>query len=318
MATKKTTAQAEPQVPATPEKDVVFDYSKGHIYPALAGVMDNIEAIEKDKQNKTQDFKYRGIDDVYNALHPLLAQFNIVTAPRAVSLLHRATMPTKSGGSMNYTMLSVAYDFVCTIDGSIHTVGPVFGEGMDSGDKSTAKAMAVCHKYAVLQLFCIPTNDMVDGDADTHDEGLYQPPSLMPLVPGTSVMPLPSPSLMPQQPQAPSLMPVGAGTAAPPPAGEPVPTYMRQPVIPMSPPVAEPWPDNNELVIEDEPSAIGVADMIINMAGMHLSSLQSLQDFWHKNQSVLKLLNQNFPSQYQRVAQVFAGHKANLTAGVPQ
>src|SRR5690606_6278200 len=44
----------------------------------------------------------------------------------------------------------------------------VEGEGMDSGDKSSNKAMAVAHKYAILQAFCIPTEDMPDPDAEVH------------------------------------------------------------------------------------------------------------------------------------------------------
>jgi len=38
---------------------------------------------------------------------------------------------------------------------------------MDSGDKSSNKAMAVAMKYACLQLFCIPTEDMGDPDSET-------------------------------------------------------------------------------------------------------------------------------------------------------
>jgi hypothetical protein len=40
---------------------------------------------------------------------------------------------------------------------------------MDSGDKSSNKAMSVAHKYALLQAFCIPTKDIDDPDAETHE-----------------------------------------------------------------------------------------------------------------------------------------------------
>ena len=45
----------------------------------------------------------------------------------------------------------------------------VVGEGMDSGDKAANKAMAIAHKYALLQTFCIPTEEQKDPDAETHD-----------------------------------------------------------------------------------------------------------------------------------------------------
>ncbi len=38
---------------------------------------------------------------------------------------------------------------------------------MDSGDKASNKAMSVAHKYAFLQVFCIPTKDDKDPEVDT-------------------------------------------------------------------------------------------------------------------------------------------------------
>ena len=40
---------------------------------------------------------------------------------------------------------------------------------MDSGDKASNKAMSVAFKYAAFELFCIPTEEMVDPDAETHE-----------------------------------------------------------------------------------------------------------------------------------------------------
>ena len=40
---------------------------------------------------------------------------------------------------------------------------------MDSGDKATNKAMSIAFKYACFQTFCIPTEEMVDPDAECHE-----------------------------------------------------------------------------------------------------------------------------------------------------
>jgi hypothetical protein len=45
----------------------------------------------------------------------------------------------------------------------------VIGEGMDSGDKASNKAMAVAHKYAIIQVFAIPTEDDKDPENDSHE-----------------------------------------------------------------------------------------------------------------------------------------------------
>ena len=41
---------------------------------------------------------------------------------------------------------------------------------MDSGDKATNKAMAIAMKYALFQVFCIPTEEMKDPNGETPDE----------------------------------------------------------------------------------------------------------------------------------------------------
>ena len=45
----------------------------------------------------------------------------------------------------------------------------MIGEGMDSGDKASNKALAVAFKYACFQVFCIPTEEMKDPDAECHE-----------------------------------------------------------------------------------------------------------------------------------------------------
>ena len=42
------------------------------------------------------------------------------------------------------------------------------GEGMDSGDKATNKAMSAAQKYAFFQVFCIPTEEPKDSELDSH------------------------------------------------------------------------------------------------------------------------------------------------------
>ena len=44
------------------------------IYAAIAGVINDIGVVSKDKVNKQQGFKYRSVDDVYSVLNPALAK----------------------------------------------------------------------------------------------------------------------------------------------------------------------------------------------------------------------------------------------------
>lgn len=139
------------------------------VYAAIARVMGEIgkAGITKDRKNEQQGYKFRGIDDVYNALSPYLAAAGLCILPRVLrrEVTERAT---QRGGVLFYVVLDVEFDFVCASDGSKHTVA-VVGEAMDSGDKATNKAMSAAYKYACMEVFCIPTEGDNDADAKTHE-----------------------------------------------------------------------------------------------------------------------------------------------------
>ena len=139
------------------------------VYAAIAKVMADIgrTGISKDRSNAQQGYKFRGIDDVYNAMSSLLASAGLCILPRVT---HREVTEraTKSGGVLFYVVLNMEFDLVCAADGSRHTIA-VSGEAMDSGDKATNKAMSAAFKYACMQTFCIPTEGDNDADAHTHE-----------------------------------------------------------------------------------------------------------------------------------------------------
>jgi len=109
-------------------------------------------------------YKFRGIDDVYNTLSPLLAEHGLCILPRLVSRTV-SERPSKAGGVLFVVTVEAEYDFVAAEDGTKHTVR-TFGEAMDSGDKATNKAMSAAYKYACFQAFAIPI-DADDGDSET-------------------------------------------------------------------------------------------------------------------------------------------------------
>jgi len=137
-----------------------------NIYKALINVSKEIGSVGKDSVNKTQGFAYRGIDDVMNALSPVMAKYNVIAVPEVLEM-QREERTTKNGGVLIYSTLKVKYTFITDDGSSISTI--VIGEGMDSGDKSTNKAMSIAFKYALFQVFCIPTKEMIDPDQESHE-----------------------------------------------------------------------------------------------------------------------------------------------------
>ena len=140
--------------------------SESKIHSAMVSVMREAVAIGKDQTNQQQKFKYRGIDDVYNSLHDLVAKHGIFCTSKVLDR-SREERVSKGGSALIYTSLHVEYTFWAEDGSSVSS--SVWGEGMDSGDKSSNKALAVAHKYALLQAFMIPTNDMTDPDSQAHE-----------------------------------------------------------------------------------------------------------------------------------------------------
>ena len=132
------------------------------IYKKIIEVMQDINAISKGRKNDQQHFMFRGIDDVMNELHPTLAKCGVFVLPNVLEET-RATGKTARGGDMFYTRLKIKFGFYAE-DGS-HVDAVVIGEAMDTGDKASNKALSIGLKYAMLQVFCIPTEDEKDPDA---------------------------------------------------------------------------------------------------------------------------------------------------------
>ena len=145
------------------------------VYAAINAVQGEIVKVGIGKNNTTTGgarFKFRGIDDLYNALSPIMARCGLVVMPRFTD---RTVIERKSsnGSALFYTSITGHFDFIAVADGSKHTVITV-GEAMDSGDKGTNKAMAIAHKYAMLQVFAIPTEGDNDPDGYTQEQQPYQ------------------------------------------------------------------------------------------------------------------------------------------------
>lgn len=140
-----------------------------HVYQAIAAVTAAMAArgIAKDRQNQQQGFKFRGIDDIYQALSRHLATVGLVIIPRVISRNVREVTNAK-GTLLFYVTLEAEYDIISAKDGSKHTAR-IFGEAMDSGDKATNKATSACYKYLCLQTFCIPTEGDNDADNTMHE-----------------------------------------------------------------------------------------------------------------------------------------------------
>ena len=146
-----------------------------NIYESIAAIQADVDFIGKDKQTTGQtSYKYRGVDQVLNTLHPLFAKHKVFAVPEVLEVLNREWKTTKTGNSVVYQTARVKYTFYAE-DGS-NVSATVLGEAMDSGDKASNKCMSVAYKYACFQILSIPTEETT-ADPDDETETFAKPSS---------------------------------------------------------------------------------------------------------------------------------------------
>ena len=136
------------------------------IHEKIIAVMRDVEPISKDRNNSAQGYKFRGIDDVYAALHNVLAKHGVFTTSEVMAE-RVEDRTTRNGSALIYRVLTIRFTFYAEDGTSVYST--MLGEGMDSGDKASNKAMSVAHKYALLQVFAIPTDDAKDPENESHE-----------------------------------------------------------------------------------------------------------------------------------------------------
>lgn len=133
------------------------------VFSLVGRIIAEMPAIGKDQFNEQQRFKFRGIDDVLNALKPLLGKYGVFFAPEVTERLE-STRSTSKGGTLYVVNLHVRFTFYGPSGDSFTASG--WGEGTDSGDKATNKAMTAAMKYVIGQVFAVASQETAESDAD--------------------------------------------------------------------------------------------------------------------------------------------------------
>ena len=143
-----------------------------NVQQAIAAVIDQLPPIGKDSFNQQQGFAFRGVDTVVAELKPLLAKHGVIIVPDAIERIY-GQRPTRSGGVMHEVNLHVKYRIYGPAGDFVEA--SAWGEGTDSGDKATNKAMTGAYKYMLFQLFAV-ADSAADADGTTAEETVRQVP----------------------------------------------------------------------------------------------------------------------------------------------
>lgn len=136
------------------------------VIEALNQVMKAIPAVPKGDRNSSQNFNFRGIDAVVNAVGPQFRNHGVVCIPSVVTHHSEEILVGAKATKMRSVTILADYTFYGPEGDKVTT--RVLGEAMDSGDKAFSKAMSVAFRTALLQTLALPT-DEPDPDAQSYE-----------------------------------------------------------------------------------------------------------------------------------------------------
>lgn len=157
---------------------IMVDRPKPLIYTLITKIMDEIGAVGKGRNAPANagGYAFRGIDEMYNAIQPALIKHSVFYTPKLLKVDRRDRNFSGGKGGVE-TLVTMEYTFFAS-DGSYLPPIVTIGEAMDIGDKSCNKAMSTALKYALMELFCIPTVEAKDSENDHYElagQGQGQP-----------------------------------------------------------------------------------------------------------------------------------------------
>ena len=127
----------------------------------MATITSQIQAVAKHSTNKDDGYKFRSIYDIYNRLQPLFKKEGVFLTPTILDSAE--TVVNTSKGRAFRVKVKVEWKFLAEDGSSVSTI--TLGEGIDSSDKASNKAMTASLKYLLIYAFLIPTVPY-DTDAD--------------------------------------------------------------------------------------------------------------------------------------------------------
>lgn len=138
------------------------------IHELIPKIAAELGAIGKNRQMGDQGgYKYRGVEDIVNALSPILASHGVYVRvevlERETTFHDRVDRQGVKYGFQTHSILKVAH-WLIAADESIAGPWVTIGEALDVSDKSSNKAMTAAWKYAMVDAFTIAYSEMDDPD----------------------------------------------------------------------------------------------------------------------------------------------------------
>ncbi len=132
----------------------------------MGRVLADLPAISKNSAAPASmgGYKFRGIEDITAALKPVMAKHGVFCLPNIVRRIE-SERPTRQGGVMYCVDLKIEFMFWGPASDVLSCT--VWGQGTDSGDKATQKAITSAFKSMLTVAFLISDSE---NDAERHEQ----------------------------------------------------------------------------------------------------------------------------------------------------
>jgi len=150
-------------------EESMSEASTAEIAKAISGIMAELESLPKDGHNAFSNYEFTTEGMIANTLRPMMAKAGLALVPFNSEI----TQSEQINEKMRRVTIAGRFKLIHSSGESINIEVP--GEGMDSLDKSTAKALTQSYKYALLQIFCAGRGE--DGDAGKGYEATTAAPA---------------------------------------------------------------------------------------------------------------------------------------------
>ena len=153
-----------------------------NIYEKMALITAEIGVVEKNLEVPTGGKKtYKAVSerDVLDAVKPIEAKYRVYSYPVSRTIIDSDTLVKESEYNGQVTRTNTLFLRVETVYRFVNLDKPdeyiettVYGDGLDTGDKATGKAMTYADKYALMKAYKLSTGD--DPDKDPSPENGYK------------------------------------------------------------------------------------------------------------------------------------------------
>ncbi|NML50569.1 hypothetical protein HHL19_12950 [Streptomyces sp. R302] len=130
------------------------------VFAVIAAVMADAMPVGKNQRNASQNYQFRGIDDVMSAMAGPMRKHGLFILPQL------AQQQMRSDGKFTRTLITMRYRVYGPAGDCLIAETP--GEAFDTADKSMNKAQSAALKYLLFTLFMLPVDgrSIDDGDRD--------------------------------------------------------------------------------------------------------------------------------------------------------